>query len=437
MINCYKDWKLDFQSDLKDYLIKNNGYVNEHIHYCQKYDEGAFTINVPTSTYRNCYYINGYPHFKIDARIMRTEIENFILGKNLYDYDFTIRYGDTHPHKPIPKLAQIRSISINDALQGLILTSGKKESVYVLGDVSQRSLENAFPNANASDYRKQLMMGMGIDSIEGGIYKEVVERAKEKIENFIRDIGFPKPTVKMESDYYKNRDVFDEVSRFSVESGFGEDGTLKYVLQEMIYVCSVLNKGGKLISILGDNQNEHVLKVNSLMKNNDLSYDVAYVTYGHCFEAKTRDKDIWIDLLEEYIRKKGWRTENGLIDPLIYLRLLFSCQNNSMEIHFDALSNYDNTVLTYFEILKCYESCRKEDAEINLDGNNDLLAEMALVYFKIHYAVSAGEQSQFFRYLYSLAKKYNKYPEKYRAISPLLGRFIKRGLELLDLAVND
>lgn len=437
MISCYTDWKLEFQSDLKEYIIEKNGYSNEHLHFCQKYNEGTFTVNAPTCSFRNCEYINGYPHFKIDEAVMMAEIENFIRGKELYDCDFTIRYGDTHPHKPIPKLAQIRSLSINDALQGLILTSGKKESVYMLGDVSWRTLEKVFPEGDILEYRKQLMMGRSLDDIDGGLYKEYVDNSRRRIEEFVQQIGYPKPIVKLESENYKNRNIYGEVLKFSVEDGFGEDGTMKYVLQEMMYVCNVLQNGGKLISIIGDNQYEHVLKVNSLMKNNNMKYDAAYVSYGYCFEAGTRDQNIWMTNFEEYIASKNICMEKGLMSPLLYLKLLFSCQNNPMEIHIDKLSNYDNIVLMYREILKCYTDCRDKHKEVVSDGNNDLLAEMSLVYFKIHYAVSSGEQSQFFRYLYSIAKRYNKNPAKYRSISSLMGRFMYKGLELLNLSDDE
>lgn len=433
MFSCYEECELSFRSDLKDYLIENNRYGKERIRYCQKYNEGAFTTNVPIQTYINCDYINGYPHFDIEVPMMLREIENYISGKEMYDCNVTIRYGDTHPHKPIPKLAQIRGIAINDVLNGMILTSRNKESIYMLGDVSQRSLEAVFPHEEISQLRKSLMMGNRLDSVDGGKYSAFVNDAKKKIEVFLNEIGYGNPIVELESELYRNRDIYEKVSRFTVDSGFCVDGTLKYVLQEMIYICNVLRGGGKLFSILGSNQYEHVLRVNSLMKKNELNYDASYIIYGYCFEAGIRDKDTWEKIIEEYISSKGLKTSKGLLDIHIYLNLIFACQNNSVEIHFDKLSNYDNIVNMYLKIRKCYEHSKTVKKSILIDEKSDLLAEMALVHFNIHYAVSAGEQSQFFRYLYSIAQKYNKNPDNYSTIAYLIGNFMQRGLGMLNL----
>ena len=39
-------------------------------------------------------------------------IEFFMNDYSIYNNDIVIRYGDTHPHKPIPKLGQTRNIII-------------------------------------------------------------------------------------------------------------------------------------------------------------------------------------------------------------------------------------------------------------------------------------------------------------------------------------
>ena len=130
-----------YNSILLDYLIKNYNYDKSPLIYSKRYTNGFFTITKPNNKYKNCKFINGYPHFNIPNDILLEEINNFINNRPLYDKNIIIRYGDTHLYNPIPKLNQVRNLIIANMFNSMILTSGKKNIIYTICDIDRKSLK--------------------------------------------------------------------------------------------------------------------------------------------------------------------------------------------------------------------------------------------------------------------------------------------------------
>lgn len=432
MFKCYKRWELDFDSELKKYMIENYNFLGERIHYSENYTSGTYTTAMPVKSYKNCTYVNGYPHFTCDTDVLFSEIYNFIKHKKMYDNDIIIRYGDTHPHKPLPKLAQLRSVAINETLSKMILTSGKVESIYMLGDISIKALESIYESEKAHDIKRRILKGEELNESEEALLSHMNESASEGIKRLLTGLGYTNPNVLCESTIYKEREIFANVMKLNCDAAINEEGEIKYLLQEMMFVFWALRGNRKLISIIGENQYDHVLKTNALMNNNNLDLESAYVTYGVCFDAESRDVEVWSKSIHEYITKIKSRV-GKVISINILLNLIYSCQNTSTQVFFDKLSKYDKVIDMYFEILKCMEICNKNKNEEITIESNDLICEMGLVYFQLHYSIKVCEPCLFFRYLYGLAKKYNRNVEKYKGISALFLSFLEEAKGIMGL----
>ena len=132
----------NYRSTLIDYLKREYNYDDSPLVYSTKYvKKGDFTIKRPSSVYKNCKLVNGYPHFNVPYEILMEEINNFCLRKPLYNKNIIIRYGDTHLYNPIPKLNQVRNLIIANIFDSMIQTSGKKCSIYVIGDIDRKSMD--------------------------------------------------------------------------------------------------------------------------------------------------------------------------------------------------------------------------------------------------------------------------------------------------------
>ena len=131
---------LSYNTPLIEYIKSKHLYTNENLIYTKKYSDGTFSITNPTETFTNCEFINGYPHFQIPLSKCIEEIEFFMNDGKMYDSNFYIRYGDTHPHKCIPKLAQVRNLVIENSLTSMIGQNVK--SFYGFGDISLKSLKD-------------------------------------------------------------------------------------------------------------------------------------------------------------------------------------------------------------------------------------------------------------------------------------------------------
>lgn len=135
-----KDNTLLYSTPLVEYLKVHNNYNGENLIYSKKYTEGTFSITNPTGEFKNARLVNGYPHFEIPLDVCLEEIDFFMSGGNMYNYNFYIRYGDLHPNKPIPKLGQLRNIILNNSLNYLILNNVK--SFFPIGDISIKSIKS-------------------------------------------------------------------------------------------------------------------------------------------------------------------------------------------------------------------------------------------------------------------------------------------------------
>ena len=404
----------------------------DRIHYSDCYTEGTYTTAVPTNSYINCEYVNGYPHFICGMDVIISEIENFIKKKKMYDYDVIIRYGDTHPHKPLPKLAQIRGVAINDILGKMLLTSGTVESAYMLGDISIKSLESIFESEIAHEVKKKILRGDALHGTEKKLLNDMNDKASNGIRTLLCNLEYANPKIVFESSIYKEREIYENVMQLKCDSSVNEDGEIKYLLQEMMFIMWALRGKKRLISIIGENQYDHVLKTNELMSNNGLCLDAAYLTYGVCFGADSRDIGIWSTQLNEYLGKTRDRIGKDIsINRL--LNLIYVCQNTSTQVYFDDLSKYDRIVNMYSEIKECICTCEKNQNAVFEANSHDLLYEMGLVYFQLHYSLKVCEPSIFFRYIYGIAKKYNKDIEKYKCISRLLLPFLEEAMVILGL----
>lgn len=432
MFKCYKRWEWDFNSELKDYMVCEYNFEGERIHYSNCYTGGTYTTAVPTDSYINCEYINGYPHFICCRDVIISEIDNFIKKKKMYDYDVIIRYGDTHPHKPLPKLAQIRGVAINNILSKMLLTSGTVESTYMLGDISIKSLESVFESELAHEVKKKILGGDELYESEKKLLSDMNRKASNGIRNLLCDLEYTDPKIVLESSIYKERDIYEKVMQLRCDSSVNEDGEIKYLLQEMMFIMWALRGKNRLISIIGENQYDHVLKTNELMNNNGLCLDAAFLTYGVCFCADSRDVDIWSIQLNEYLRKTRYRTGKDISIKTL-LNLIYVCQNTSTQVYFDDLSKYDRIVNMYSEIKDCICTCEKNKNVVFETSSADLIYEMGLVYFQLQYSLKVCEPSIFFRYIYRIAKTYNNNIGKNKSISSLLLPFLEEAMVLLDL----
>ena len=423
MIYSFKnDNTLEYNTPLVDYLKIHNNYNDENLIYSKKYTEGTFSITNPTSEFKNAYLVNGYPHFDIPLNICLKEIDFFLNGGNMYNYNFYIRYGDLHPNKPIPKLGQLRNIILNNSLNYLILNNVK--SFFPIGDISIKSIKSFKEKYNIDIDEEELFKMIVNDRIPSDIrtkFDEYNIHTINLIKNYLNNLNLPTDEFVMESSLYTNQKMYQNLkSDKRFENELKNNGELKYTLQELMFIKKyAVQENDVLINIIGANQSDHVLKVNEILNQINFNNDTRFLTYGMCYNADEIDYKIWSNEINKFIINNDIKINNKYITPVYLIKLLTVLLNNDNDIDFNKLNKYKNNIKTICGLLS--NLIYKEEIKIE---DNDLIKMMALVNYNINRAIEKGSLNYFYKYVLSIYKEYITNQDKYKNIQGLYFKFM-------------
>lgn len=417
-----KDNTLLYSTPLVEYLKVHNNYNGENLIYSKKYTEGTFSITNPTGEFKNARLVNGYPHFEIPLDVCLEEIDFFMSGGNMYNYNFYIRYGDLHPNKPIPKLGQLRNIILNNSLNYLILNNVK--SFFPIGDISIKSIKSFKEKYNIDIDEEELFKMIVNDRIPTEIRSQFDEYniyTINLIKNYLNDLNLPVDEFVIESSLYTNQKMYQSLKsdeRFKNE--LKNNGELKYTLQELMFIKKyAVYEKDVLINIIGANQSDHVLRVNKILNQINFKNDTRFLTYGMCYNADEMDYKIWSDKINEFIVNNDIKVGGKYITPVYLIKLLTVLLSNDNDIDFNKLNKYRNNIKTGCNLFN--DLIYKEEIKIE---NNDLIKMMALVNYNINRAVEKGSLNYFYKYVLSIYREYITNQDKYKNMQGLYFKFI-------------
>ena len=417
-----KDNTLLYSTPLVEYLKVHNNYNGENLIYSKKYTEGTFSITNPTGEFKNARLVNGYPHFEIPLDVCLEEIDFFMSGGNMYNYNFYIRYGDLHPNKPIPKLGQLRNIILNNSLNYLILNNVK--SIFPIGDISIKSIKSFKEKYNIDIDEEELFKMIVNDRIPTEIRSQFDEYniyTINLIKNYLNDLNLPVDEFVIESSLYTNQKMYQSLKndeRFKNE--LKNNGELKYTLQELMFIKKyAVYEKDVLINIIGANQSDHVLRVNKILNQINFKNDTRFLTYGMCYNANEMDYKIWSDKINEFIVNNDIKVGGKYITPVYLIKLLTGLLSNDNDIDFNKLNKYRNNIKTGCNLFN--DLIYKEEIKIE---NNDLIKMMALVNYNINRAVEKGSLNYFYKYVLSIYREYITNQDKYKNMQGLYFKFI-------------
>lgn len=417
-----KDNTLLYSTPLVEYLKVHNNYNGENLIYSKKYTEGTFSITNPTGEFKNARLVNGYPHFEIPLDVCLEEIDFFMSGGNMYNYNFYIRYGDLHPNKPIPKLGQLRNIILNNSLNYLILN--KVKSIFPIGDISIKSIKSFKEKYNIDIDEEELFKMIVNDRILTEIRSQFDEYniyTINLIKNYLNDLNLPVDEFVIESSLYTNQKMYQSLKndeRFKNE--LKNNGELKYTLQELMFIKKyAVYEKDVLINIIGANQSDHVLRVNEILNQINFKNDTRFLTYGMCYNADEMDYKIWSDKINEFIVNNDIKVGGKYITPVYLIKLLTVLLSNDNDIDFNKLNKYRNNIKTGCNLLN--DLIYKEEIKIE---NNDLIKMMALVNYNINRAVEKGSLNYFYKYVLSIYREYITNQDKYKNMQGLYFKFM-------------
>lgn len=417
-----KDNTLLYSTPLVEYLKVHNNYNGENLIYSKKYTEGTFSITNPTGEFKNARLVNGYPHFEIPLDVCLEEIDFFMSGGNMYNYNFYIRYGDLHPNKPIPKLGQLRNIILNNSLNYLILNNVK--SFFPIGDISIKSIKSFKEKYNIDIDEEELFKMIVNDRIPTEIRSQFDEYniyTINLIKNYLNDLNLPVDEFVIESSLYTNQKMYQSLKndeRFKNE--LKNNGELKYTLQELMFIKKyAVYEKDVLINIIGANQSDHVLRVNKILNQINFKNDTRFLTYGMCYNADEMDYKIWSDKINEFIVNNDIKVGGKYITPVYLIKLLTVLLSNDNDIDFNKLNKYRNNIKTGCNLFN--DLIYKEEIKIE---NNDLIKMMALVNYNINRAVEKGSLNYFYKYVLFIYREYITNQDKYKNMQGLYFKFI-------------
>lgn len=417
-----KDNTLLYSTPLVEYLKVHNNYNGENLIYSKKYTEGTFSITNPTGEFKNARLVNGYPHFEIPLDVCLEEIDFFMSGGNMYNYNFYIRYGDLHPNKPIPKLGQLRNIILNNSLNYLILNNVK--SFFPIGDISIKSIKSFKEKYNIDIDEEELFKMIVNDRIPTEIRSQFDEYniyTINLIKKYLNDLNLPVDEFVIESSLYTNQKMYQSLKndeRFKNE--LKNNGELKYTLQELMFIKKyAVYEKDVLINIIGANQSDHVLRVNEILNQINFKNDTRFLTYGMCYNADEMDYKIWSDKINEFIVNNDIKVGGKYITPVYLIKLLTVLLSNDNDIDFNKLNKYRNNIKTGCNLFN--DLIYKEEIKIE---NNDLIKMMALVNYNINRAVEKGSLNYFYKYVLSIYREYITNQDKYKNMQGLYFKFI-------------
>lgn len=429
---------LDYYTPLSNFLKNNFNYSTENLLFSTKYTSGTFTITNPTSEFKNCDIINGYPHFRIPLDICFAEIEFFMNDQSMYNNNFIIRYGDTHPHKPIPKLGQTRNLIIADYLSKIIGKTAKE--VFPIGDISIKSLRD-FVYVNNIDINPDILYSMIVnntvnDSLKNKLYL-YDKNAIEGIEEFLNQCKFLNPIFLLESSLYSNQDFYKYLKTSSKFFKYLKDnGEIKYTLQELMFIKTLLkNSKDVLINIIGSDQKDHIVKVNNILRQEHLNVNSRFLSYEICKNSLENNIDVWANKLELFIEKNSINISNKLITYQELLKILFLINSNDVVIDFENLNKHLNNIKRFCNIYSMSINSDNNSNSFNLEENT-LLFKMSLVNYTLNRTVELGDTNHFYKYILDIISEYQKNSVKYKCIEGLYYKFIKKCFDRLGLTNN-
>lgn len=427
---------LKCSTPLIEYIKSKHLYNNENLIYTKKYSNGTFSITNPTPEFSNCSFINGYPHFDIPLENCLEEIDFFLNDESMYNNNFYIRYGDTHPHKCIPKLAQVRNLLIENSLSNMI--GLKAIGFYGLGDISLKSLADFISKNNIDCSPEDLFIKVVNNNIPMAIYYKLEQynlNALKEISMFLKDLQLTQKEFLIESKLYENQELYNLIKKNPNYIGeLKNNGELKYSLQELMFIMTLIReKDDMLINIIGANQVSHVLKVNELLKDNS-DINSRFLTYEICRNADDRDTNSWSVKLADFIEQNNLKIDNHYISYQDLLKILITINSNDVIIDFNKLEKYKNNIMRFNTIV---ENISEKNDIYNIKCKNDLLCKMALVGYTLNRSIEMGNQNNFYKYLISVVNEYEKNKEQYHNIEGLYKDFVIKCFDRLGYKENE
>ena len=429
-----------YNSLLLDFLSSMYSYNGEQLMYSTKYSTGTFTISTPNDSFVNCEFINGYPHFNVPLEVILGEIQNFLDDKPIYENGFIIRYGDTHPHKIIPKLGQMRDLMIEEVFNSMLSTSSSKRCIYAIGDISTKTINSVIDNYYSINERP-----IDIQPLIDYIFKKqdsnnplikqwknYVQESQSVLISFLKENQLELNELLLESSLYSDSGMYNYLKNNIVcENGVREDGSLKYLLQELAFILTFSREGQTMINIICDLQLEHVFDVMRVLKNNNIEGDIRFLTYKECINAESRDASEWSMLIADFIKQNNLNVSGKLLNYIDFIRIIVCSSSNSIVIDFSQLDKYKRCIKTFKSVK---ESLWKGGSKThNIKEPNDLLNKMAMVNYFLNNCINSGEQFRFYNYIVSIKDEYCRHQERYQCVYELYCQFMTKCLEKLSL----
>ena len=429
---------LSYSTPLIDYIRKNNLYINENLIYTKKYSNGTFSITNPTNKYKNCELINGYPHFILPIDIILDEIYFFINDGSMYSNNIFVRYGDSHPHKSVPKLSQMRNLILDNTLVSMIGQNAR--NFFALGDISIKSLNQFSKKYNLNVSGEQLFIDVVNDNLDEIIKYDLNQynlHAIDRLKEFLNTMKLNESDFIIESKLYKNQELYH---RFKDNPKYKDElkknGELKYTLQEMMFIYSFLtNESDVLISIIGANQSDHIKKVNQLVNTEKPKLDFRFLSYEMCRNGDDNNYENWSLQIQDFIRMNKFIQDGNEMDYRDFLKALIIVNSNDVIVDFCNLNKYVNHIKEFNHLV---DAISKHDSiSIEINDINDLLCKMSLVGYNLNRAIEMGNQNMFYKYLLGIANEYEQNREKYKGLSGLYYNFMVEAMKRLNYPIDD
>ena len=392
---------LTISSPFLQYIQKTYGYTNEYLFYSQKYSTGTFSIQNPSNDFKNCQFISGYPHFDVPDKICMEEICAFIEHHNIYKNQFIIRYGDTHPHKPIPKLGQMRNILIANSLSNMI---GDNANLYYgFGDISIKSLQDfVIKNhlqLSAEDFFVRLVNNR-LSLQEKAELSKYNAAAINAIKEFLKDAKIEEHPFLIESSLYSNQNLYQAVKENPLYKGnLKSNGEVNYVLQEIMFIKSLVKSNSDtMINIIGSNQSDHIVKVLDLAHASNLQGDIRFLSYGMCENASEVIFNIWSHYLAQFIEQKNLLINGKYLLPIDFLKIITVAFPMDSKIDFFCLEKYVKTLQSFCKTIECLIVTSDKTNEV-FCVDHHTMRKMALVHYTLNKSIESGNISSFFNYL--------------------------------------
>lgn len=416
---------LIYRTPLTEYIKQKHLYNNENLIFSKKYSGGTFTITNPTNFFKNCDFINGYPHFSIPIDICLEEIYFFLKEERMYDNNIYIRYGDTHPHKCIPKLAQLRNLLVENSISSMIGDNSK--TFYGFGDISIKSLKDFINKYDINYYPENLYK----DIVNNNVSKEIKEKLEKYnfealrcIVDFLKEIKLEKKEFLIESSLYKDQELYKQIKNNpDYKEELKDNGEFKYSLQELMVINSILkNDKDILINIIGANQTSHVLKVKELLKE-QVNIKNRFLTYQICKNGDDRDLTNWSKSLIDFIEINNLKRNNSFMEYQDLLKILMIINSNDTIVDFDKLNKYKNNIIKFNKTIDSIDGLKDS---YNVKKGNDLIYMMALVCYNLNRSIEMGSQNNFYKYIISIVNEFETKKDFYSDLEGLYKLFLNK-----------